>query len=273
MSNLEPATTIDLVSDVAIERHFDATRLNAIVNHPEVLPWVRGPIDGELDLSAVAEDPSNVVLVGDLGAMVFTPLRTAIWEVHTQVLPEGRGTWARSFVESSLRWMFTNTDVIELMTRCPEGNVGALALARAIGGRPAFRLDNGWVYDGKTVPATVFSLTLQDWLARHAKDFTSDGEEFNEELRVQYASFGREIDVAANDDSHNAALGVAIAMFLGGQPYKAATFYNRWAAFAGYAPIAVLQVEPTLLVDIHEAILWIRPDGEFEVVKLTTMVN
>ncbi len=256
-------------SAIALERRFDAVALNAIVNHPEVYPWVRGAAAGVLDLSAAAEDPDNVLLCGDLGAILFTPTLPAIWEVHTQVLPEGRGTWARAFVESALRWMFVQTNAAEILTRVPEGNIPAAALARAIGGRPAFRLDHGWNYGDEAVSATVFSLTVQDWLAKHTKDFALIGSAFADALNEKRVEAGAL--PSALDPERNAPLGVALEMLRFGHPNKAAVFFNRWASFAGRKPLTVLSADP-LIVELAEGVLWFHATG-FELVRVETAIH
>src|SRR5947209_10090690 len=130
---------------ISIERHFDAKRLNEIVNHPSVYPWVQGAVTGELDLSDPISDPRNVLLMGEHGGVVFGWHSPGIYEAHTQVLPEGRGAWSVAMVRAALEWMFTRTDAMEIWTRVPHGNLGARALAKAIGGKFEFRMEKGWV--------------------------------------------------------------------------------------------------------------------------------
>jgi hypothetical protein len=72
----------------------DASAVNAVVNHPAVRPFV-GPIEaGELDLTELMERDEHLFPFGEHGgfALIWTAPRTR--EVHTFILPEGRGTWA-----------------------------------------------------------------------------------------------------------------------------------------------------------------------------------
>ena len=64
-----------------------------------------------------------------------------------------RGEWALACVQACLHFLFTRTEAIEIMTRCPHGNLAAKALARAIHGSFEFTNSAGWVKGGKPIPA------------------------------------------------------------------------------------------------------------------------
>jgi hypothetical protein len=51
-----------------------------------------------------------------------------------------------------------------IMTRVPKGNLGALALVRAIKGVYEFTNPRGWVMDGDPVPAEIYSMQAQNWI-------------------------------------------------------------------------------------------------------------
>lgn len=50
-----------------VVRESDATRINAVLNHDAVRPWVLMPGQEALDLSAFVADPHNVVLMTEDG--------------------------------------------------------------------------------------------------------------------------------------------------------------------------------------------------------------
>jgi hypothetical protein len=52
----------------------------------------------------------------------------------------------------------------------------------------------------------------------------------------------------------------------GGQPEKGVILSNRWARFAGYAPIALISRSP-LVIDIGDAVMQVQ-DYSFKVVKV-----
>lgn len=247
-----------------IERTFDVQKMNDVVNHPSVYPWVHGPIVGYLDLAPIVENRDNFCLFGEYGGTIFTFMQPGIYELHTQVVPEGRGPWTLHMLWDSFRYMFTHTDAMEIMTRVPKGNLGALAAARACKFIFEFERPLGWVFDHKYVPAKVFSLKVQDWM-REAPGLEEAGEEFHNALLKEYKKAGFKAKLHDEDKNHDRYVGAAFEMVKNGQPYKGAILYNRWAKLSGYKEISILKAEPVIM-DISEALLIIQ-DGELRVVS------
>lgn len=146
-----------------IERDYRGDRLNAIVNHPEVLPWVSLPGMGRLDMRPVlASNRRHVALVCDGGGMLFEFISPGKFAVHTQFVPEKRGRHALRHVREMVRWMFEHTDAEVLVTMVPQGNVAADALTRAIGG--VLTSEEPDVWNGK--PAKFYTMTRQQWIKK-----------------------------------------------------------------------------------------------------------
>ena len=138
-----------------IGRERNARRLNRVANHPEVRPYIGGPLAGKLDFTAVVQDPRNILLMSQHGGMVFHQLSPGIYDAHIAVVPEGRGKWALNMTRACFHWMFTRTDALEIMARIPKGNVAARAMATAMGMKPSFA----------TQSCSVLSITVQQWAA------------------------------------------------------------------------------------------------------------
>lgn len=236
-----------------IERVFDGEKINRIVNDPSVYPWVRGPAEGPLDLGPLLMDQKNVCLLDKLGGCLFVPQSPGIFECHSQFLPEGRGEKAVQTAREALHYMFTRTDAVEIWTRCPKGNLGARILAKVIGGREEMTVTNGWVQDGKVIPATIFSLTVQEWM-RTAPGLEEIGSWFHHKLEEEYQSVGYAEPLHEDDANHNRYVGAAVEMIRSGQPYKGEVFYNRFAVMSGYAPIKITGTDP-VRVNIRDATL------------------
>lgn len=236
-----------------IQREFSPRNINAILNHPSVYPWVNGAVSGDLDISPVLADPRHVALFGEHGGVIFIHHQGGLYEAHTQVLPEGRGKWTVDMVNEALAWMFTHTDAVEIMTRVPEGNRAAKGLAIAIHGKYEFTNPRGWIKDGKSIPAEIYALRIQDWM-RFAPSLPAHGRWFHERLTAEYARLGRKDDIHPDDETHDRYVGASVAMILGGQPHKAVIFYNRWAIMADYVPIRLLDTNP-IAIDIADAIV------------------
>jgi hypothetical protein len=245
---------------IAISRHTEATHINGILNHPDVHPWVAYD-DQPLDLTPVMESPNVVALYGEHGGQVYQRLQPGLFEAHSAFKPEGRGEWALAATHATLKWIFTHTEAVEIVTRVPTGNVAARALAKSIGGVHDFTLPEGWVKDGKPIPADVFSLTLQGWM-KSAPGLVERGKWFHMRLKSELDRLGIEEPPHHDNEVHDRYVGAACEMFFGGQPDKAAVFYNRIGSIAGWQPIGVIGYDP-LIVNIGSAILVMRGDDFF----------
>jgi hypothetical protein len=76
-----------------LERSFDVERINAVVNHPEVRPGVGDPDSGDLDVAPLVERAEHWFLMGEHGGFLLSWSAPKVREVHTFILPEGRGKW------------------------------------------------------------------------------------------------------------------------------------------------------------------------------------
>ncbi len=245
-----------------VERQFDAKRLNDVVNHPSIYPWVHGNIQGPLDFSeAVNENSPHINLMGEFGGCVFVRCQAGLYEVHTHILPEGRGEWAKAAVQECVNYIFTSTDAVEIWTRIPKGNYAARALVRALGGVLQFRADRGWIVDGELVYADIFSMTIQDWM-RIAPDLAKWGEWFQIKLDEEYKRLGMEGIAVDSDESHNKYIGASVEMIRHGQMHKGVIFYNRWAAMSSCPPMQLLNVDPVMLT-IGEAVVELHGSNFF----------
>jgi len=240
----------------AISRHTEPAHINAILNHPDVYEYVRGPIEGPLDFGPIMASPAAehfYVLMGEHGGQVYERIQPGLFECHSHFLKEGRGDYALQTTRATLKWMFTRTECVEVMTKCPKSNPAAKALARAIGGSFEFVNPRGWIMDGKTVSADIYALRIQDWI-RSAPGLVERGQWFHDRLEAELARHGASELAHPDDSEHDRHVGAAVEMFFGGQPHKGMIFYNRFSTLAGYQPIAITSVDP-LSVDIGNATL------------------
>lgn len=251
-------------SVVGIRREVTAHNINKVINHPSVYPWVRGAFDGELDLTCVLEDTSNILLMGEHGGVLFMQHQHGFYEAHTQVLPEGRGAWTVEMVRAALHWMFTKTDAFEIVSRVPRGNLGARALVRAIHGEFEFTNPVGWKKDGKTIPADIFSLNIQDW-TRKAPGLEERGSWFHRKLGNEYLRLGHKRPPEMGVLAHR-YLGMAAEMLFGGQGQKAVLLFNRWARMSDHGVVELYSERP-IAINMQDAIIVVR-DGDFYVATI-----
>lgn len=230
-----------------IERHFDAVRLNEILNDPIVRPDVADLGEGILDLTDKVVDTKNILLVGEHGACLFFWIMSCVYEVHTQILSEGRGIWAKEFVQVCGEWMFTRTDALEVITRVPQNHSAAKALTMYAGGKYEFTREDGCNFRGVDIPVDIYSCRLQDWMP-NAPGMKQTGEEFHEHLVAEAARLGVKNPPHPNDGNHNQYAGACIKMFQAGQKQKAIIFYNRWAIAARHDTVAFISDEDTPVI-------------------------
>lgn len=248
MQQLVAATKPDFLSPMhemlaRLELQTDARKINLLINHPAIYPWVRGLHEGELDISPVIDNRDNVCLLADHGGLLFHQLQPALYEAHTQIIPEGRGIWGKRCAGAALHWLFTRTTAMEVLTKCPHGNDAAKGLALAIHGAFQFTNPMGWVMDGKPVAADVYGLTIQRWV-QTAPGLVERGQWFHQRLESEFERHGVKELAHPEDPNHDRYVGMACEMILGGQPQKAVVFYNRFAIVGGYAPIEIVSLDP-----------------------------
>lgn len=82
----------------------DAGTVNYYANHPAIRPHIGG--SGVLDLSAVTHDP-NVALFGEHGGFCLSWTAPRTYEIHTLIVPEGRGQWAFVWAAESINYMIS----------------------------------------------------------------------------------------------------------------------------------------------------------------------
>ena len=245
-----------------IVRDVSGTKINEIVNHPEVRPWV-GLGEDYLDLTPVAQNNNNIVLVGDWGGIIFYYLQFGMYECHTQAMPEGRGAWIDRFCTEAARWMFTRTPCFEIMTRVPKPHISAKHLAMAHGFRYEWTREKECQFRNRVCDVDIYTMRIEDWIA-HDEELQGIGHRFHDLLHEAAERYGIKERAHPDDPNHNLYVGAAVEMALKGQPVKALLWYNRWAAVSRHPMISLLNRDPVTMQIDHGLIVQVR-DGQLEV--------
>ncbi|HKS71094.1 MAG TPA: hypothetical protein VJQ45_11765 [Ktedonobacterales bacterium] len=250
-----------------VRRSFDAAFFSRVANDPSVRPWLGGASGADdaspLDFSSLLENPAVVALQAEGGGWVFVPILPGSYEVHTLFLPEGRGAKHMRAAREGFRYMFAETDCLEILTKCPDDNGPARHASSLLGFRERFRREAAWK---PGVGISYRAFTLDDWTARDAECLRW-GRTFHQALEAAKDLHPAPRPAHVDDEAHDRAVGASILMALASQADKAEGAFNRWAAFAGYAPVR--RLSPTLW-DVGDGIVELR-EGELRVAMVRTI--
>ncbi len=247
-----------------IRRTFDPVEVNAILNDPEVFKWIKTPALKTVDISDLVLNFHNIFLMVQGGCIIFFHQEPGVYEVHTNFLADWRGSNAVRQSVAAYRWMFTRTDCMILQTKVPAFNKAAELFCRIVGATKDFERKAVWPTESGPVDMSYWTLKYEDWV-RKAFSLMKVGKEFHDHLDIELARHGTKQESHPDEDCHDLHVGACVEMIYGGQPEKAVILYNRWARFAGYAPITIESLKP-LMINIASAILHIE-DRKFTVVK------
>lgn len=228
-----------------IHRTFDASAINEVANHPEVHCWLG--VTEAVDLTPQVFDTANYTLMTEGGGFILIGRGDGVYEVHSQFKPEARRNSIKA-MRAGFDYMFTRTDCQRILTQVPDNNPGAQALARFAKFRSMFRRAHT-----PRGPTSFMGLSLDEWI-QDTVDLETDGHWFHEQLEAVKTT-----ELHPDDPAHERAVGAAVRMILRGNAAKGVATYNRWALFAGYAPIALLNDTPAV-IDVVDAVVEVRDD-------------
>ncbi len=230
---------------VRVWRETEASGINIILNHPEVRPWIADLAEGEIDLSMLVADQNNYLLMGEHGAFFLRLIMEGTYEAHAQVLPAGRGRWARNFTAAGLDWMFGRSNAWEIVARVPGGHIASQALVQGMGFRKEFVSPVPCRFRERQVPATSWRISIHEWVSRSA-DLLEKGKTICGFLNMDAFGLGTGVPFLTKDDYLAQVVATFVDLVKSGLTIKAAYFYNRWALLARHTPISVVSVDPPL---------------------------
>lgn len=155
--------------DVSVAPIHDAKAVERIISDPSVYPDMSDDSSAPPEAADGARLLAAGVVVGFLkgtellGLQFFHQHNGVTWEVHTAVLPDGRGRAAIRWATLAFQFMFNRSDCRKIVTQVPTYNRAAYALARRVGmsveglNRSSF-LKGGVLFD-------------QHWLGMTEEDF------------------------------------------------------------------------------------------------------
>jgi hypothetical protein len=240
-----------------ITRTYDASALNLIANHPDVRPYLGHPESPEpLDLTPLVANPANITLEADGGGWLLQALLPGVYELHTLFLAEARGKSYFRQAKEALRYVFTATDALEILTKCPDDNPGAHMAASLVGFREREHREAVWnVGTAAECGVSFQALTIDDWLRRDPV-IIQVTEDFWKSLCAAYPE--PYLSPPLPDLAHARLMGAALMMIRAGQASKAVGIFNRTAIFLGLRGIVALRDD---VFDIGGALVLVKPEG------------
>lgn len=140
-----------------LEKSHDVDRINAAVNHPDVRPFV-GPGEDMLDLAPLVAQPENWFLMGEHGGFALIWSAPRVHEIHTFIVPEGRGVWAKEAAQELIAFARKNDDIM-VWTKVAPDQKNVELFTRAAGLKPT-----GMDVETFGVPYKTYSLELTSCL-------------------------------------------------------------------------------------------------------------
>lgn len=153
-----------------IERTNEVSRVNAVLNHSAILPYV-APAKSVIDATEIVANPDHWCFLGEGGVWLFLRLCPALYDCHAAVLPEFRGRWVRDAAQECLWRLFAESDALEIIMRPAADNPAAIAGCRMLGAHREFvtapRMPGR---NGGLVAQHVYVLSLCGWLGSISGD-------------------------------------------------------------------------------------------------------
>jgi hypothetical protein len=143
----------------------DAKFIDAVMNHPDVYPWITD--DGCPDAMSIHDYVSNdkIYFISPNEYTVFAlfPVNSVTWEIHTCILKPGRGKTAIESAQKMIEYMFTQTPCKKLISWVPEPYKHVLKYALMNGLKIEGCSKKSFLKYGKLQDLTLVGITKGDW--------------------------------------------------------------------------------------------------------------
>ena len=205
----------------------DLERINQILNHPDVFPFVSWGMENPFEFEPEDLNGLFFLMPEDRnGVFIIEALDMENAEVHSAFLPGHRGKNAIDTAWEGLEWIFTATSITNLWTKVPNGNRRAEAMCRVM----------GWEPMGGCGTFYLWRMDILRWTSK-APGLESAGEAFHDGLEQEDVTHGK-------IPFHDRAVGAAALMVQKNQDRKAIDFYNTLAGPAHWALAAIESLDP-----------------------------
>lgn len=140
-----------------------------MVSHDSIWPWIHDDLtpDTEEAKLAVAQgllsNPSFICLSPNVFTVFgFQRMNAVTYEVHTLMLPEGRGRIGFSAGKETARWMFDNTPCRKLIGLNPANNRAVTSFALKVGFKREGIISKSWLYNNVLYDRIIVGLSKDE---------------------------------------------------------------------------------------------------------------
>jgi hypothetical protein len=140
----------------------DKETVEAICNHPLIRVWTAFEGASPCEATPYLTPPSFTVM-DERGCFLAQCIDPGRYVIHTNLLPECRGSAAIEAIKEALNLIFVYTDADELLTMVPVTIPHARVMAKSIGFRHLFDRPNFWPANGSRHEIGFYSLSFTDW--------------------------------------------------------------------------------------------------------------
>jgi RimJ/RimL family protein N-acetyltransferase len=138
---------------ITVQETMDLGLVHDIFTHPSVWPFIHDDGAPAMEDWQPIEHPAVHYLAirqdaKVCGCLMLYPINHVLWELHSTMLPEGRGAGSVEAARLMMEWLWTETPATYLMTWVPAYNRAADVAARRVGFTEQTRLPKAYLKDG-----------------------------------------------------------------------------------------------------------------------------
>jgi len=146
----------------------DEEKINYILGHESVYPWICDDgcsenIRYELGTLALERREWIILSPNENTIFLFIPVNSVMYDVHTNILPNGRGKLAIKAAKQAMEWMFTGTSCLKLISWVPVFNKAAIKFSLMCGLKKEGNSAKSFFKDGNLYDQILFGITKEEF--------------------------------------------------------------------------------------------------------------
>lgn len=137
----------------------DIERVARIAKHDSIYPFVLDDgckfdqIDDAMQVVLMLPQKWTVLMPTDDSLFIFEQMNHILFEIHYQILPEGRGEKGLRSGKDAVEWIVKNTDCKKIVGMTP--NIAAVKYGLKLGFKIEGLISNAWMKNGQLLDLTI----------------------------------------------------------------------------------------------------------------------